>query len=289
MSRSIAIVGAGISGLVLAKELVSRGHKVKIYEKSRGLGGRVASWRMSGSQINLGVQHFEASHPILKNLAKDAVKQGILVEQGDIYYPTRGINEWPKLLSVNLDIQREALVEKLSVNSDGCEVIGKNFETKSYDQVILAQPAPQAAELLKKSNIDFPELNSVEYLAEILFFYKLKHQEGLIDLSDFEEVNREGEIHSAKLKQNLVPHFLDLDKNQIAEHFKETLNLDNLCEEFHFHKWKYSRVKKTILPELQLKLSSKNIFLVGDYFFGDDLNAAVASVVNVLDTIGMMF
>lgn len=46
MSRSILVVGAGLAGVTAARELAARGHRVKIVEKSRGLGGRMATRRV---------------------------------------------------------------------------------------------------------------------------------------------------------------------------------------------------------------------------------------------------
>ncbi|MBJ7286116.1 MAG: FAD-dependent oxidoreductase, partial [Akkermansiaceae bacterium] len=39
----IAVIGAGISGLVCARHLVASGQEVTVLEKSRSLGGRCAT------------------------------------------------------------------------------------------------------------------------------------------------------------------------------------------------------------------------------------------------------
>jgi predicted NAD/FAD-dependent oxidoreductase len=48
MNETIAVVGAGIAGLLLARELKARGAEVVVFEKSRGLGGRMATKRVGG-------------------------------------------------------------------------------------------------------------------------------------------------------------------------------------------------------------------------------------------------
>ena len=59
-SSSIAIIGAGISGLACANVLKKRGIACEIFEKSRGPGGRLASRRLGEGTVDLGAQYFTA-------------------------------------------------------------------------------------------------------------------------------------------------------------------------------------------------------------------------------------
>ena len=54
----VAIVGAGMSGLVAATELVAAGHEVVVFDKGRAVGGRMASKRFAGARFDHGAQHF---------------------------------------------------------------------------------------------------------------------------------------------------------------------------------------------------------------------------------------
>ena len=42
MLKNIAIIGAGISGLIAARNLIQK-HNVTIFDKSRGVGGRMST------------------------------------------------------------------------------------------------------------------------------------------------------------------------------------------------------------------------------------------------------
>ena len=56
----IAIIGAGITGLACAQRLKEAGLKSVIFDKGRGIGGRVATRRIDGMQFDHGAQYVTA-------------------------------------------------------------------------------------------------------------------------------------------------------------------------------------------------------------------------------------
>lgn len=57
-SKHIAIVGAGIAGISCARTLVQAGHRVTVFEKSRGVGGRMATRSSPFGTFDHGAQYF---------------------------------------------------------------------------------------------------------------------------------------------------------------------------------------------------------------------------------------
>ncbi|WP_342130651.1 NAD(P)/FAD-dependent oxidoreductase [Hydrogenophaga sp. OTU3427] len=57
-TRHIAIVGAGLAGVVCARTLVQAGHRVTLFEKSRGVGGRMATRQTEFGGFDHGAQYF---------------------------------------------------------------------------------------------------------------------------------------------------------------------------------------------------------------------------------------
>jgi len=56
----VAIIGAGVAGLTAARALVARGIQVQVFEKSRGVGGRLANKRLELGNVDIGAQYFTA-------------------------------------------------------------------------------------------------------------------------------------------------------------------------------------------------------------------------------------
>jgi len=63
MNRSVAVVGAGLSGLVAALELAEAGHEVTVYESEETVGGRVRSTRCDGYVFDRGFQVLFTAYP----------------------------------------------------------------------------------------------------------------------------------------------------------------------------------------------------------------------------------
>jgi predicted NAD/FAD-dependent oxidoreductase len=62
-TKSIGIIGAGISGLSCAKALEQAGYDVELFDKGRNLSGRMATRRNDLSEFDHGAQYFTAKDP----------------------------------------------------------------------------------------------------------------------------------------------------------------------------------------------------------------------------------
>lgn len=63
LAKKIAIIGAGISGLSCASQLVQQGHNVTIFDKSKGVGGRMSTKRLPLGDCDHGAQYFTCNQP----------------------------------------------------------------------------------------------------------------------------------------------------------------------------------------------------------------------------------
>ena len=59
----IAVIGAGIAGVAGARALADAGHQVRVFEKSRSPGGRMATRRTVHGSFDHGAQYFTVRDP----------------------------------------------------------------------------------------------------------------------------------------------------------------------------------------------------------------------------------
>lgn len=164
----MAIVGAGLSGLAAARRLVGGGHRVKVIEKSRGVGGRMATRRKGAARFDHGAQYFTARDQRFGQWVGPWRAAGVVerwdgrigvLQDGLLELETKrherlvavpGMSALCRHLATDLELLEQTRVERLS-RIDG----GWRLETDAgrlpgaFDSVVLAVPAPQAAELLR--------------------------------------------------------------------------------------------------------------------------------------------
>ena len=75
--KNIAIIGAGITGVTLAN-LLQKKVKLTVFEKSRGVGGRMATRRASPYQFNHGAQYFKIENKAFKDFLQPLMKNKVI-------------------------------------------------------------------------------------------------------------------------------------------------------------------------------------------------------------------
>ncbi|MCC9643712.1 NAD(P)-binding protein [Rhodopirellula sp. JC740] len=75
----VAIVGAGLAGLIAARTLSDHGLDVQIFEKSRGVGGRMATRRTpNGSSFDHGAQYFTVRDDRFARYVRSWIQRGLV-------------------------------------------------------------------------------------------------------------------------------------------------------------------------------------------------------------------
>jgi len=170
----IAVIGAGISGLIVARTLQDQGHRVCVFEKSRGPGGRAATRRINELQFDHGAQYFTARYPAFQRAVEAWRERGLVetwhgrigrvgnnrIEPSDDkqerFVGVPGMSAIGKHLAADLTVQTEVQVappqrvdDQWRLRNEADEALG------DFDLLIVAVPAPQAQALLSSNVPEF--------------------------------------------------------------------------------------------------------------------------------------
>ncbi|WP_299615020.1 NAD(P)/FAD-dependent oxidoreductase [uncultured Tateyamaria sp.] len=147
----IAVIGAGLAGLTVARALVDRGHSVVIFDKGRGLGGRMASRRKDGWRFDHGAVALRPTEDAFTAFVNQSEAQGNAAHWKDAggWTGLPGMSGLVKPVANGLTIHTQAEVTGLDRGPDGWTLRGPAEAAGIYfDHLILAIPQPQAHRLL---------------------------------------------------------------------------------------------------------------------------------------------
>jgi len=185
MSKKIAIIGAGLSGLAAAYSLTASGADVQIFEKSKGLSGRAASRGKNGCRYDYGANYFKvSSNEVARLLFESLPTDGLCRIVGDVdtfdesgrvaagdpkqnagakWSYRDGISTIGKRLveSAGLRVNGDTLIARL-VRQRGKWTLEteKGMAGEAFDAVLLTPPAPQTIALLETCQEIDPDLRS---------------------------------------------------------------------------------------------------------------------------------
>lgn len=171
----ITVVGAGLAGLIAARELVSRGHSVVVIDKGRGVGGRLATRRIGDAVFDHGAQFFTVRDPRFQAIVDGWLAAGVVrvwcrgfgSEQDGFprYVGSSGMASIAKHLATGLDVRTSSLVfSVLPATNGGWTITLDTGEASETDVVILTAPIPQSFGFAFTGGVEFPEeLRTIDY------------------------------------------------------------------------------------------------------------------------------
>ena len=145
--RRVAVVGAGIAGATVARLLADAGVDVTVFDKSRGVGGRLATrravWRQADgtehpAQHDHGAPGFSAHAPEFVRVVEQAHRDGLLarwlprpapggyapLDEPALWVTTPDMPAWCRALLAGLDLQTGRAVDALHHGPDGWRLDG---------------------------------------------------------------------------------------------------------------------------------------------------------------------
>ena len=148
----MAIIGAGMAGLACASRLARAGLAPIIFDKGRGIGGRMATKRIEQMQFDHGAQYITAHDDRFAEALGDLQTKGAAAKWDDgsgrpRFVGVPGMSGLPRAMSEGFDIRQLAQVSAICRETTYWTVqVGE--EIHHVDQVVITVPAPQLAGLL---------------------------------------------------------------------------------------------------------------------------------------------
>ena len=181
--KHVAVIGAGMAGVACARTLVQAGHSVTLFEKSRGIGGRMASRDTPFGTFDIGTQYFTVRDPrfmraletvpgLCKPWSANTVR--VLDAHGQVaaaglparethWVPTPDMNQLPNRWAQPLLEQHQVELETRVTHLDPDPLNVRQWQLHTegqggsqhvfsgFDAVLLAIPSEQARLLLETS------------------------------------------------------------------------------------------------------------------------------------------
>ena len=167
-----AIIGAGMAGLSALNQLASQGHKVTVFDKSRGSGGRMATKKVGTASWDMGAQFFRAHTEAFQQQLEQWQQDGIISEwQANIWQiandqaspspdTVKRYVATPRMTGLSRYMLRcasafetESRIVRLLKRPAGWHLFSDdNREFGPFDKLIVAIPPEQANALLKTAD-----------------------------------------------------------------------------------------------------------------------------------------
>jgi renalase len=178
----VGIVGAGLAGLAVARELEAAGCTVRLFDKSRGVGGRMATRRAHDTTFDHGAQYFTVRDPRFERQVRCLKQAGVVeawrgrlvtLRDGEVgavrgdetrYVGVPTMSAVGRSLARGLDVHLGHRVCAVDRDADGWRIhfdleqqqlsarsaasVKTADASQRYDALVLALPASQALGLL---------------------------------------------------------------------------------------------------------------------------------------------
>lgn len=310
----IALIGAGISGLACASKLRASGCEIMIFEKSRGVGGRIATRRgEEGLTYDHGAQYFTARDPRFLSAVESwqvlglvekwnglfvSLTRGVtqsLETETDRYVGVPGMTSFARHLSKGMAIAGETRVGSIRRSDDQWEVVSdREVSLGHFDWVLSCAPPLQTGEIFRGHTSLTEKIDTVQMqpcwaiMLELSQPSHIPFDGAFVQESTLSWIAR----NSSKPQRRATPETWVLHASpewsqenleQPAEVVKETL-----LAAFHeatghvttgkatAHRWRYSR-PATPLTESFLLDSANKLGACGDWCNGSRVEGAFLS------------
>lgn len=166
----VAIIGGGLSGLMAARTLQEHGvTDLVIIEKSRSVGGRLATRRIENGRVDHGAQFFTVRTQAFQTIVNQWLEAGLVRHWfGDNhprYVSEGGMNALAKHLATDIQTLLNTRVASIVKEAASYILTTDNGQIIRAEAVIITAPTPQAIDLVK----NIADTKQIETLETVQF------------------------------------------------------------------------------------------------------------------------
>jgi len=312
---AIAVIGAGLAGLVVARKL-EESHDVVVFEKSRGVGGRMATRRAGSFRFDHGAQFFTARTQAFRTFLEPLIEAGVVADwparfaelrRGQVaerrqwgddhphYVGAPGMNAIGKALASGLDVRLDTAVTSLSRRGARWQLAGDGQRSLGeFDWVIVTAPAAQSADLLAPTSLAAVAARVRMHACFTLLLgfeapVDLPWQAALVHDADISWISVNNSKPRRPAPSSLVVHstnawanaHADADIETVKRHLldecREVTGIDTAAAAFvDVHRWRYANVDPQSGDLFALD-SDQRLAACGDWFIRGRVEGAFSS------------
>jgi renalase len=302
MSTSVIIIGAGMAGLSCARRLSDAGMAPILVDKGRGIGGRMATRR-----VTVGETLLQFDHGAQYASVRDPGFRALLDRFSDACAPWNdgaatthmvgvpGMSSLPRALAEGTDVRQGIEITGLTPTGDGWEV-DAGADRFSAQRVVLTVPAPQARALIGEAHVLSAPLADIvmepcltlmaSYAANTstLFISRTCDASPLAWIAqDSSKPGRNGGTVCWVAQASAAWSAAHLEESaaDITQRMVPLLNaaIGASTDDLRYasaHRWRYARVSKP-LGQPFLRSANATLYIGGDWCLGTHVEAAWAS------------
>jgi len=179
---SICIIGAGICGLVAARDLKEAGRDVIVLDKARGVGGRMATRRIGEAVVDHGAQFFTWHGREFQKLVTEWLTDGVArewarglsfphgttIDGSPAFRGQDGMTSIPKRIADHVDVRLSSRVLGVDRDTSGYVVHTEAGDLHHVDVLLFTAPVPQSLAILEAGDVPIRreirrQLESIHY------------------------------------------------------------------------------------------------------------------------------